>query len=89
MCKDPDLPSKNSWFRYLKKHPGMEEKYRQTIYSQPYHMQFKTGFLSPRLLDDFKRMKASGMSITEIAENMGVKGKLIGRIGSKDPAEYK
>ncbi len=72
VCKDPDLPCFEAWHNFTKKHPEFLEKYRQAIYSLPYHLQLKTMTLSPELLDRCQRMWARGMTQKEIAARLGI-----------------
>ncbi len=80
VCKDPDLPSQWLWIIFKKENLEMEEKYRQTVYSLPYHVQLKTFTLSPEFLDTCQSMRSRGMSFMEIASELGIKKSAVKRV---------
>ncbi len=69
---DPDLPNKIAWFRYVKIHPDFATKLQSIYHGMPYSYQAKVQNLSPRFQVDCQRHRASGMTIKDIAETLGV-----------------
>ncbi len=91
VCNDKGFPSFESWMKYKKKHPEIEEEYQRVLWSLPIQVQMKTHTVSPELLPRLQRMRSRGMSKKEIAEDLGVSKsaveKLIVRIRLKKKRE--
>ncbi len=72
VCGDPDLPPKNTWNYYAKKHPGLVEKERRIHYTLPYSVQLKCRDVTPRFRRDCEHLRAAVMTIEKIAGALGV-----------------
>ncbi len=72
VCGDPDLPSHVTFGKYIKKHPELAEKLRETILGLPYPIQGKSRKFPPRIRIDCERLRAAGMSIANIQKALGV-----------------
>ncbi len=83
VCEDPDLPSYPSWNNYRKKHPELQEKYRQVLSSLPYHVQLRGRVIPPGFFKDCQKLRSRGMTIKEIAVELGVKKNSVVRMFQK------
>ncbi len=90
VCRDPDLPSKNTWMRYTRKHPQFIEKLRDVHHSMPYSLQGRAKNMSPRFRVDCQRLFASGMTIESITKALGINRQAVERAlvdyGERDAA---
>ncbi len=89
VCGDPDMPSGNTWRIYIKKHPELKEKYRETLYELPYPLQAASRDLSPRFSIDCRDLRARGMNMKKIAESLGVTPHLVRRVLRDAPGGFR
>ncbi len=79
VCKDPDLPGRETCARYLKKHPEFAIKLREIHHGLPYSFQAKVSDFSPRFRIDCERLRAGGMTLVNIGKNLEVSKKTVAR----------
>lgn len=72
VCRDPDMPGKNSWLRYIKKHPGFAEKARKIHHTLPYSEQIGCKDVSPRFRHVCLLLLTGGVPRQGIAKALGV-----------------
>ncbi len=72
VCNDPDLPSRESWQTFSKKHPEFAMLARQVHYGLPYSEQHRIRVVSPDFRLDCRRLQDTGMPRKKIAETLGV-----------------
>ncbi len=84
VCRDPDLPSVTSLYKYERRHPEFKEKVKQTFFSLPYSLQVQARVISPQLKIECQRMNAKGISMRKIAHVLGISPQSVKRILQKD-----
>ncbi len=89
VCGDPDLPGKFSSSGFVKRHPEFKEKLRQTYYSMPYSKQTEFHNVSPRFLEECRRLRDGGMTHKEIANALDVKKNSVSYYLAMDSATKK
>ncbi len=72
VCGDPDLPSKSTWTKYVRRRPEFAAKLQEVYYSLPYSFQSRVNNFSPSFKVDCEDLRAGGMSLKKIAKTLGV-----------------
>ncbi len=80
VCGDPDLPGYCSSLEYLKRHPELKEKIRRIQFTFSYSEQFKVHVVSHNFQKDCRSLRAGGMTIANIAKNLGVSRNPVERV---------
>ncbi len=89
VCKDPDMPTRTTWYRYVKRHPDLKEKAREILYDLPYSLQAGAKDLSPRFSVDCQHMRSKGMTVKKIAADLGVSTLAVSRALHKSPGGFR
>ncbi len=71
VCNDPDLPGYVTWRHFLKTHPEFNEKLEEAYYSLPYHLQLKSGRVSPRFSMECNRPAGPGHVLDKDLQDPG------------------
>ncbi len=79
VLRDPALPSKVTFLKFVRKQPDLKEKLQRAYFSMPYSLQLKYGSAHPRFIKDCQRLRSRGLTQKKIAEALGVSFHCISR----------
>ncbi len=73
VAKDPDMPRREYFNKYIKKHPDYEKRYREIWEKLPFTVQVRGNRLGERFKREVVRLRMKGHTDAEIGKMFGIK----------------
>jgi len=71
--REPDMPTAQTFFKYIAKHPPLKARYDRIRQSQPLAIQARTRRTGPLYREAIARLRNSGLTWTQISAITGIK----------------